>query len=104
MIRDEIGNPPAKRDGAGMPMFKWRFEATLEVSATWVMDGYDLTPQRLQEMLEDAIGRELGYARDDEVKVSGLIRTAPDPRQIQITQGYLPVPDGKAWKTIRDAD
>jgi hypothetical protein len=60
--------------------FKWTL--SVEVDETWVADGFDFTPDRVQEMSESLIA----YAYPSEVKVK--VVTAPDPRDVRRAQGY----------------
>ncbi len=60
--------------------YKWTVE--IEVDPLWVADGFDLTTDRLQDMLMN----ELRHATSSEI--SGAVLKAPDPKQIRAEQGY----------------
>ena len=59
--------------------FKWTCE--IQVNGTWVADGFELTQERLKEMIE----REIGYANSCETKAR--ILTSPDTARIRLCQG-----------------
>jgi hypothetical protein len=61
-------------------VFKWI--VSIEVDPLWIADGFNLTEERLNEMLL----RELSWAYAHEVK--GQIIEAPDPKAILKEQGY----------------
>jgi hypothetical protein len=63
-----------------MSFYKWTVE--IEIHPTWVADGFDLTNERLCEMLQ----RELPYAKENET--IGCILEQPDPKQIRVERGY----------------
>lgn len=63
-----------------MSKFKWTVEFTID--ETWVADGFDLTTERAQRMIE----KELGWARSTEVHAKTV--KAPDPKSIRKAQGY----------------
>lgn len=60
--------------------FKWTVQ--IEIDETWVADGFELTADRVQDMLLS----ELSYAREDEV--SARVLRAPSPAAIRRAQGY----------------
>jgi hypothetical protein len=60
--------------------YKWTVE--IEVNEVWVADGFDLTDERLKEMIES----ELGYSYSHETRVQVL--KAPSPKKIRRAQGY----------------
>lgn len=61
--------------------FKWTAE--IEIADCWVMDGFNLTAERLHDIL----WRQLGYAHGHEIAVR--ILQAPDPEEIRREQGYV---------------
>ncbi len=63
-----------------MKFFKWTVE--IEVAEAWVEDGFDLTEERLKDMVE----ADLMYSYHNECKVK--ILEAPDPKEIRKVQGY----------------
>lgn len=65
--------------------FKWTVE--IEVDETWVADGFELT----QERLEDMLGHTLSSATSTEY--AGLVLKAPDAKDILRVQGYPEDPD-----------
>lgn len=67
--------------------FVWRAEFTLTVAPVWVADGFDLTEERLNRILEEAFSNELGFATEDEVLVAGKVTKAPAPSAIRKEQG-----------------
>lgn len=67
-------------DGKAARRFRWVVE--IEVDEIWVADGFDLTEDRLEEM----VLADLSFARSDEVAVK-VLRT-PDPAVIREAQGY----------------
>jgi len=60
--------------------FRWLVE--IEVDPLWVGDGFELTADRLEDMLS----RELSSARAGEY--AGRILSAPDPARVRCVQGY----------------
>lgn len=56
---------------------KWSATITVEVAPCWVADGFNLTPERLQRILEDAFQSELGYAYSHEVVVTADVQQVP---------------------------
>lgn len=60
--------------------FKWTVE--IEVNGVWVVDGFDLTEERLSRM----VANELGYSYDNERRVR--VVKSPDPQRIKEAQGY----------------
>jgi hypothetical protein len=61
-------------------IYRWTVE--IDVAEVLVADGFDLTPDRLQRILEHA----LPYARSTEVR--GRVLKSPDPGDINEEQGY----------------
>lgn len=59
---------------------KWKIE--VEVDSTWVEDGFDITDDRINQLLQMA----LPYAHGSEV--SGKVIEAPDKSVIRKLQGY----------------
>lgn len=60
--------------------YKWTVEIT--VDPIWVADGFNLTEDRLLDILQ----QELGFVCSHEV--GGKVLKAPDPKQIRAEQGY----------------
>lgn len=60
--------------------FKWTVE--IEVNEVWVADGFEVTAERVQEWIQEAIG----YSYDSETRVR--VVKAPDPKEIAKAQGY----------------
>lgn len=60
----------------------FRWEAEIFVHKTWVEDGFNLTDERLTEIMM----RALPHATGNEVKCQVL--SAPDPKSIRAAQGY----------------
>ena len=67
-----------------MPRYRWVAQVTVDVDASWVADGFDLTSDRLRDVLEDNL---LPYATGDERKVTARILRAPDALRIRKEQG-----------------
>lgn len=65
-----------------MKKFKWVAEIT--VDKTWVTDGFNLTAERLHEMMQN----DLPFAYPHEIRTK--ILTKPLAREIKIAQGILP--------------
>lgn len=63
-----------------MTWYTWTVQ--ISVADTWVADGFDLTADRLKDM----VLADLGYAYDGEVRVK--IIKAPKPEDIRKEQGY----------------
>ena len=63
--------------------FKWTVEFT--VSEKWVADGFDLTDDRAQDIIQSV----LGWATETEVQ--GRVISAPDPRRMAKAQGFASV-------------
>lgn len=61
-------------------MYKWTVE--IQVSDTWVEDGFNLTKDRLHEM----VCNDLVHAHGSEIEVK--ILKAPSAKSIRIEQGY----------------
>ena len=68
--------------GEPMKRYKWVVEFT--VDATWVEDGFNLTDEQAQEMIE----HRLGYAYSHEV--TGKVISSPAQADILKCQGYTP--------------
>lgn len=60
--------------------FKWTVE--FEIDETWVADGFEMTDERANDMIQNA----LGWATSSEVKARVL--KSPDPKKIRKAQGY----------------
>lgn len=60
--------------------FKWTIE--IEINEVWVADGFEITADRIQEMIQEA----LGFSREEETRVSVI--AAPHPDEIRKAQGY----------------
>lgn len=69
-------------------MYKWTARVNVEIADLWVADGFDLTPERAEEIFTDAIDAVLTTAHGHERKVSVSITRAPDPKAIRKEQGY----------------
>lgn len=61
--------------------FKWTVD--IEVNEVWVADGFEVTAERLQEMLQEAIG--FSYESETRVRVV----KAPSEQEIRKAQGYI---------------
>ena len=68
---------PRESDGRG---FRWT--VSIEVDETWVADGYEITAERIHEMMQHEIGG--AYASEIGVKVL----RAPKPERIRKVQGF----------------
>lgn len=66
----------------GKPCRKFKWVVEIEVDEIWVMDGFDLSEERIKTM----ILRDLSQARNNEVNCRVL--KTPDPEEIRKTQGY----------------
>lgn len=62
--------------------YKWTVE--IEVNEVWVADGFEVTAERIQEMLQESIG--FSYESETRVRVT----RAPKPEAISLAQGYVP--------------
>lgn len=71
-----MANSNPSKDG----FFRWTAE--IQVHETWVADGFNLTNERLQAMLE----RELGFAYSTELRAKVL--SSPKEEAINKAQGY----------------
>ena len=60
--------------------FKWTVE--IEVDEKWVADGFDLTEERVVDMLQN----DLRYAYESEV--GARVLKAPSKKDIRVAQGY----------------
>lgn len=60
--------------------FKWTVE--IEIDEVWVADGFELTEERLIDMVQS----DLQYATESEIKVK--ILKSPDEKAISKAQGY----------------
>ena len=58
------------------------WKVSVRVHARWVADGFELTADRLNDILANV----LGWAYDHEF--GGEVLAAPDPMQIRAEQGY----------------
>ena len=63
-----------------MARMKWTVE--IEVDECWVADGFEVTVERVLDMLQ----ADLGYARESEL--GARILSAPSPARIAKAQGY----------------
>lgn len=64
-------------------MANWyTWTAEISVDPMWVADGFELTEERLMDMVR----KTLGYAYQNEIKVKVL--SAPDNARIRQEQGY----------------
>ena len=72
---DDATEPDPKK------FFKWAVE--IEINEVWVADGFEVTAERIQELIQEAIG----YAYDHESRVRVI--AAPDPEEIRKAQGYV---------------
>lgn len=60
--------------------FKWVIE--VEVDEIWVADGFNLTKERAEGIMQKAL--PYSYSHETAVKII----SAPDPKEILIAQGY----------------
>jgi len=67
--------------------YKWSFSGTFLLDDRWVMDGFELTQERFQQILESAFLEELSYASDDEMKITCEVTHSPDQKLIRTEQG-----------------
>jgi hypothetical protein len=77
---------PLKRSfaqDAADPDSYFRWTVQIDVHETWVADGFELTEERLHDM----ITKDLNFAYGHEV--SGRILKAPPKKQIRLAQGYV---------------
>lgn len=65
----------------------WKAEFTLTVVPCWVADGFDLTEERLNDILQEAFSSHLGWSYEGEVVTKGTVTAAPDPARIREEQG-----------------
>lgn len=63
-----------------MPHGFYTWTVKVSIHPTWVADGFDLTEERLRDILANA----LGWARETEL--DGAVVKAPDPDQIRAEQ------------------
>ena len=75
-------------ESTGENTYEWTFTGTIEVSDVWVADGFDLTPERLRELIMDGLQHDLAFARESELGVTAFIQDAPHPQSIRKEQGY----------------
>jgi hypothetical protein len=73
------------------PTYKWTIE--IEISETWVEDGFDVTDDRLHNLLMKA----LPWASGDEV--AGRVLTRPSDERVAKAMGY---PSVRAYLQARD--
>ncbi len=76
------------KDSTGKNRYRWTFKATVEVSDVWVADGFDLTQDRLDLLIENAVAHALSFANSSEYSASAKVLTAPDPISIRREQGF----------------
>lgn len=69
-----------------MKKLKWKLEVTIAVSEDWVADGFEATPARIKEMIEDSI---LDCATESEVTVEVKTITEPPVKVVRRLQGYV---------------
>ncbi len=65
----------------------YKLTVEIEIDPTWVADGFDLTEERLQDMVKS----DLGFAYDEEIRCK--ILKAPDAKSIAVEQGYKSLED-----------
>lgn len=64
----------------------WKLEVTIEVADTWVADGYEATPERVQRILEE---NDMTWTRiGDEYRVRVKTLDAPHTGTVRALQGY----------------
>jgi hypothetical protein len=63
--------------------FTWTVSIT--VDETWVADGFDLTEERLHDIMARALPYAFGH------EFSGKVLEAPPPNDIRVAQGYEPI-------------
>lgn len=68
----------------GKPCRKFRWVVEIEVDEFWVMDGLDLSGDRMDEVMLN----HFGFAKSDEIKCRVLRQ--PNPKLIREAQGYTP--------------
>lgn len=80
-------------DGRIRRRYQWTAEVVIEVDDLWVADGFDITDERLSEMVSDGLYNDLCCAHSGvECAVSSArVTSAPDPAIISVEQGG-PVP------------
>ena len=65
----------------GKPSMRFRWRIEIEIDEVWVADGFEVTEDRIHDMVVSAIG----FARPDEVLVR--ILASPHPDEILQAQG-----------------
>ena len=75
-------------DPQGDRAYRWTFTGTITVTDVWVADGFDLTQEKLKDLIEEGLSGVLGYARPDEYEATAQITATPDPKAIRREQGY----------------
>ena len=60
--------------------YKWIVE--IEISEVWVADGFEITADDVQEMIQ----KQIGYSYEHETRVR--IVKSPTVEEIRLTQGY----------------
>jgi hypothetical protein len=75
-------------------MFEWT--VTVKVDPKWVADGFNLTEERLNDLLQNA----LDFASSEEVQ--GTVITWPDSKRIERVQTHGP--EGYLGEWFRDID
>jgi hypothetical protein len=65
-------------------MMTWKLEITIRVAESWVADGFQATPECIEELLEAKL---LPYAQSYEKIVTVKTRRAPNAARIAKLQG-----------------
>lgn len=65
--------------------FIWKLEVELSIDPMWVADGFEATPGRIKELLEEKL-LDYAYGHEKIIKVKTL--EAPEQSRIRLEQGY----------------
>lgn len=68
---------------------RYRWVVEIEVDATWVADGFDLTDERAKEMIQNELPWAYGH------EVDAKILKAPPAADIRKEQGWVDLVKGK---------
>jgi hypothetical protein len=89
MLNPSLDQIDSNAESCGKNQYQWTFTGTVTVSDVWVADGFNLTPERLQRIIQDAFVSELGFADHGEVMTTSMVTGSPDPMTIRKEQGYV---------------
>ena len=51
-------------------MKQFKFRLTVQISENWIEDGFDPTPKRMREIIQNALECELGYSLEGEIETT----------------------------------